>query len=205
MTHYVLENRCRLAVAVFLLAAVLPAEAAERSDVNVLIAYHSLTGNTAEMAEAVRLGAASVPGVKVVLKRVEQVEKEDLAAADGLILGCPTYYANIPGAMKVSMDDWSWKMKVDFTDKVGGAFATGGGQTGGKEHAVTSLLLFMINIRMVVAGPLYEDAEGDDVWAELGASATTGPTDLGVSDTERDAARRLGRRIAQLAHQLHGR
>jgi multimeric flavodoxin WrbA len=45
--------------------------------------------------------------------------------------------------MKVIIDDWSWKMKVDFTDKVGGAFSTGGGQVGGKEHVVTSLLLFM--------------------------------------------------------------
>jgi len=24
--------------------------------------------------------------------------------------------------MKLVIDDWSWKLKVDFTDKVGGAF-----------------------------------------------------------------------------------
>jgi NAD(P)H dehydrogenase (quinone) len=192
-------------LAIVLCASAVSAEGADEPKVNVLIAYHSRTGNTAKMAEAVRSGAAELPGTHAVLKQVDQVSKEDLIAADGLILGCPTYYANLPGAMKVVIDDWSWKMKVDFTDKVGGAFATGGGQTGGKEHAVASLLLFMINLRMVVAGPLYQDEEGDDVWAELGATAVTGPTDLGVSAAELDAARRVGRRIAELAHKLHGR
>ena len=127
---------------------------------------------------------------------------QKMAAADGIILGCPTYFANIPGTMKTYMDDWNWKLKVDFTDKVGGAFATGGGQTGGKEHVVTSLLLFLINNRMLVAGPLYQDAEGDDKWGEAGSSAMTGPLDPGVGDHELDAARRLGERIARVARKL---
>jgi multimeric flavodoxin WrbA len=101
--------------------------------------------------------------------------------------------------MKSAMDEWNWKWKVDFTDKVGGAFATGGGQTGGKEHVVTSLLLFMLSNRMIVAGPLYSDDEGKDLWGEPGSSAMTGPLDPGVSPAELDAARRLGERVARLA------
>ena len=170
--------------------------------VRVLVAYHSLRGNTEQMAQAVAEGARRVAGTEVSLKKVTEVTKEDLVAADGIVLGCPTYYANIPGQMKVAIDDWSWKMDVDFTDKVGGAFATGGGQTGGKEHVVTSLLLFLLNVRMIVAGPLYQDEEGDDIWAEMGASAATGPTDPGVSESERDAARRLGERVATVARKL---
>ncbi len=173
--------------------------------VTVLVAYHSLRGNTEKMAQGVVEGARRVQGVKVVLKKVEDVTKEDLIAADGIILGCPTYYANIPGKMKAIIDDWSWKMKVDFTDKVGGAFATGGGQAGGKEHVIVSLLLYMVNLRMVVAGPLYEDEEGDDKWAEMGSAAMTGPIDPGVGEAELDAARRLGDRIARLALKLHRR
>jgi NAD(P)H dehydrogenase (quinone) len=172
------------------------------TSVRVLVAYHTLRGSTREMARAVAEGAKSVQGAAVVLKQVEEVTKEDLVAADGLILGAPTYYANIPGAMKACIDNWSWKMKVDFTDKAGGAFATGGGQSGGKEHVVVSLLLFMINNRMVVAGPLYQDAEGEDIWAELGATAITGPLDPGVSEDELDGARRLGRRVAQVAAKM---
>jgi NAD(P)H dehydrogenase (quinone) len=129
---------------------------------------------------------------------------EDLESADGIILGCPTYYGTIPGAMKVVIDDWSWKMKVDFTDKVGGAFATGGGQVGGKEFVVVSLVMFMINNRMVVAGPLYENPKTGSVWAEVGAAAMTGPLDPGVSEAELDGARRVGERVARLALKLKG-
>jgi len=180
------------------------AEPAERPAARVLVAYYSMTGNTARFARGVAEGTQRVPGVVVVVKKVEEVSKEDLEAADAIVLGCPTYFANIPGKMKIVIDDWNWKMKVDFTDKIGGAFSTGSGQVGGKEHVVTSLLLFMINNRMLVAGPLYQDAEGDDKWAESGAAAMTGPLDPGVSDQELDGARRLGERMARLAKKMRG-
>lgn len=170
--------------------------------VQVLVVYHSRHGNTEKMATAVAEGVQRVPGVAVAVKRVQETTKEDLQAADGLVLGSPTYFAGVAGAMKVLIDDWNWKWKVDFTDKVGGAFATGGGQTGGKEQTVVSLLLFMLNNRMVVAGPLYEDAEGDDIWGEIGSTAMTGPLDPGVSEGEMDGGRRLGERIARLAKQM---
>ena len=57
----------------------------------------------------------------------------------------------------------------------------------------------MINNRMVVAGPLYQDEEGEDIWAEAGAGAMTGPIDPGLSTKELDSAHRLGERIAHLA------
>ncbi len=170
--------------------------------VRVLVAYYSLYGNTEQLAKGVVDGIKRVPGAVAVLKKVDQVSKQDLQAADAVILGCPTYFGNIPGKMKVAIDDWNWKMKVDFTDKVGGAFSTGAGQTGGKEFVVVSLLMFLINNRMVVAGPLYQDAEGDDKWAEAGASAITGPLDPGVGDKELDGGRRLGQRVARLAKKL---
>ena len=179
-----------------------PARASETDSVNILVAYDSLRGNTELMAKAVAEGIGRVPAALATVKRVDNVTKDDLVKADGIILGCPTYYANISGRMKVIIDDWSWKMKVDFTDKVGGAFSTGGGQTGGKEHVVISLLLYMLNNRMVVAGPLYQDAEGDDKWAEVGATAATGPTDPGVAGADLDGARRVGERIAGLARKM---
>jgi len=168
----------------------------------VLVAYYSVYGNTEQFAEGVARGARRVPGAVVTVKKIEQITKQDLEAADAIALGGPTYFGNIPGKMKVAIDDWNWKMKVDFTDKVGGAFATGAGQTGGKGHVVTSLLLFLINNRMVVAGPLYQNEKGDAIWAEAGATATTGPMDPGVSEKELDGAARLGERLARLAAKL---
>ena len=176
--------------------------AGSEATTKVLVVYHSVRGTTKQMAEAVAEGAGRVPGVTVSVKTAADVTKEQLQATDGLVLGAPTYFANIPGAMKLAMDDWNWKWKVDFTNKVGGAFATGGGQTGGKEHVVISLLLFMLNNRMVVAGPLYQDETGEDIWGELGATAITGPLDPGVGDNDRDGARRLGQRVAELAKKM---
>ena len=175
----------------------------EAPPARVLIAYHSLTGNTEQMAKGVVEGVKRVPGVSVSLKPVDAVTKEDLESADGIILGCPAYYGTIPGKMKVAIDDWSWKLKVDLTDKVGGAFATGGGQAGGKEFTVVSLLLFMLNNRMVVAGPLYRNDKTGSTWAEVGAAAMTGPLDPGVGEGELDSARRLGERVARLTAKLN--
>ncbi len=182
-----------------------PGGDAQPPAVRVLVAYYSLRGNTETFAQDVAKGAKQVPGTAVTIKKVQDVTKEDLQAADAIALGTATYFANIPGEMKVVIDDWNWKWKVDFTDKVGGAFSTGGGQTGGKEFVVVSLLLFMINNRMVVAGPLYQDAEGEDIWGEAGASAMTGPLDPGVSEKELDAARLLGHRLATLGKKLRGK
>ena len=181
-----------------------PAKPNAPGTVRVLVAYYSLTGNTEKMAEGVVEGVKQVRGAAVNLKQVEEVTKQDLEDADGIILGCPAYYGTIPGKMKVVIDDWSWKLKVDFTDKAGGAFSTGGGQAGGKEFVAVSLLMFMLNNRMVVAGPLYRNDKTGSVWAEVGAAATTGPLDPGVGEGELDSARRLGERVAQLAAKLKG-
>ncbi len=169
---------------------------------HVLVAYYSRTGNTEQMARGVVEGVKRVPGTVAVLKRVADISKADLEGADGIILGCPTYFANIPGEMKSAIDDWNWKLKVDFTDKVGGAFATAGGEVGGQEHVVVSLLLFMLNNRMVVAGPLYQNEKTGSIWGEMGAAAVTGPLGPGVGEGALDGARRLGERVAGLATRM---
>ena len=174
------------------------------STVRVLVVYYTRTGNTEEMARGVVEGCNEVPGVIVTLKKVSEVSKEELEAADGIILGCPVYFANIPGEMKTILDTWNWKLKVDFTDKIGGAFATAGGQVGGQGHVVVSLLLFMLNNRMVVAGPLYRNETTGSVWGESGAAAITGPLDWGVRENELNGARRLGERVARVAKMMKG-
>jgi len=70
---------------------------------------------------------------------------------------------------------------------------------------VVALLLYMLNNRMIVAGPLYENPAKNDFWGEFGAAAATGPLDPGVSNPELDAACRLGQRIAQVAQQFRAR
>lgn len=162
----------------------------------VLVGYYSLSGNTEKMAAAVAEGASQVKGVTVLKKSVADITKSDLDSAHGLILGCPTHFANIPGEMKTIIDHWAWKLRVNFTDKVGGAFSTGGNFSGGKEHVVVSLLLYMLNNRMIVVGPIYK--QGDGGWGEIGASATTGAGDPGLSEAELAGARKLGERVGRV-------
>ncbi len=167
---------------------------------SVLVVYHSVTKNTATMAEAVAEGVRRAPGVAVVVRAAADVTREDLDAAEGLVLGGPTWYGNLPGAMKVHLDTWAWKWRVDLTDKVGGAFATGGNTTGGKEHVIQSLLLYMMHNRMIVVGPTYETPTMQ--YGQMGASAVTGSHDPGVDDDELGDARVLGERVARVMQRL---
>ncbi len=65
-----------------------------------------------------------------------------------------------------------------------------------------SLVMFMLNNRMVVAGPLYRNEKTGSVWGEVGAAAMTGPLDPGVGEGELDSARRLGERVTRLTKKL---
>ena len=139
------------------------------------------------MARGVADGIRRVPGVIVVVKQVGEVTKQDLETADGIILEWPDLLRQHSRPDEGGNRRLARKMKVDFTDKVGGAFATGGGQVGGKEHVVISLLLFMLSNRMLVAGPFYGNEKTGSVWGEPGSAAMTGPLDPGVSEQELDS------------------
>jgi NAD(P)H dehydrogenase (quinone) len=171
---------------------ILPQLNAGGGETRVLIVYYSVTGNTEKMAYGVAEGAKSVAGIEVVLKKVADVTREEVETADGLILGSPVYYANMAAPMKKFIDDW-FTEKITLFDKVGGAFATGGGLTAGRETTINSLLLAMLNNGMIVVGPLYEG------WGTFGSSARTAPPDEGVNEEELNDARRLGERVARVA------
>ena len=61
----------------------------------VAIIYHSEFGHTRVQAEAVRDGAASVPGTTVHLVPVEDHEQRwnEIDDADAIVFGAPTYMA----------------------------------------------------------------------------------------------------------------
>jgi len=66
-----------------------------------------------------------------------------------------------------------------------------GGQAGGKEFVILSLVMFMLINRMVAAGPLYRNDKTGIVCGGVGTAAMTGPLDPGVSERELEGARRL--------------
>ncbi len=66
----------------------------------VLVVYYSQTGNTQKMAELIAEGLKK-QGVEVKLKKVKDTSPDDFAAADGIIIGSPTYYGSMAGEIKV--------------------------------------------------------------------------------------------------------
>ncbi len=70
----------------------------------ILIVYHSQSGNTQMMANAVAEGAKSIEGVEVVLKRAADATAEDLLSADGLAVGTPENFGYMSGMIKDSLD-----------------------------------------------------------------------------------------------------
>ena len=89
----------------------------------LLILYYSQTGNTEKMARAIEEGAKSVAGVNVELKYFAR--PEDLAEADGLILGMPTYHHDMGIEMKRLLEEVAVK-GISLKGKVGAAFGSYG-------------------------------------------------------------------------------
>ncbi len=159
--------------------------------IQVLVVYSSRSGNTEKLARAVARGAAAA-GAEVVLKRVAETTKEDLLAADGVILGSPVYFGT-PTAEMVDLIDRSVGVRRTLRDKVGAAFVTAGHHTGGKETTLLSLLYaFLIHEMVVVGDPI--EAGGHYGTACLGAP---GPND-------EKAGEMLGARVASVARKLKG-
>lgn len=161
--------------------------------VKVLVAYHSLSGNTERMAEAVVEGAKSLPGTRVVLKRVGQVTAEDLFSSDALIIGSPVYWSNMSGEVKTFFDNWQFKFGVfpefKMKNKIGAAFATGGQVSSGKEVTMLTILAAMLGNQMIVVSG----------GGAFGASATTEGDSPGIDKKELADAQALGRRVAEVA------
>jgi NAD(P)H dehydrogenase (quinone) len=164
-----------------------------RPAVKVLVAYHSLSGNTERMAEAVVEGAKGLPDTTVVLKRVGQVTAEDLFSSDAIIIGSPVYWSNMSGEVKTFFDNWQFKFGVfpefKMKNKIGAAFATGGQVSSGKEVTMLTILAAMLGNQMIVVSG----------GGAFGASATTEGDSPGIDKKELADAQALGRRVAEVA------
>ena len=72
--------------------------------IKILIVYHSQSGNTLKMAQAVARGAGEIEGVEVILKKAFDVTAEDLIDCDGLVIGSPEYFGTMAGGIKDVFD-----------------------------------------------------------------------------------------------------
>ena len=132
---------------------------------NILITYYSKTAHTQSLAEEVAKGASSIPGVQVVLKKIDQTTTKDLLNADAIIVGSPVYNANIAPEVVQFMSTWPFEGNP-LKDKIGAAFVTAGGISAGEELAQVQILQSMLVFGMIVVG-------GDEWTSAFGASAIT--------------------------------
>jgi multimeric flavodoxin WrbA len=71
---------------------------------SLLIVYHSMTGGSQQMAEAVLRGASAEEGVKARLLRAADTTGDDVLKADGYVFVTPENLASMAGMMKDFFD-----------------------------------------------------------------------------------------------------
>lgn len=207
--------------------------------IRVVIVYYSRFGALKALAERIAEGAQRVAGVETHFLAVEDLPIEalrpgedadamamrratvvgELAAADALIVGAPSYFGSMASPVKRLFEDCAtasnpggldrsrpWRHYL-FRDKPGAAFATSATPHGGNEQTLHSILTMLMHLGMIVVTPGQRPPILEDPAAPYGATVVTGPKGAHMPDEqEAEEARALGQRVALVATWLaHGR
>lgn len=176
---------------------------------SVAVIYHSASGRTRALAEAVARGASGIPGVVAHLLSVDEASRAHglLAAADAIVLGCPTYMGSASAQFKGFMDGTSavWALQ-GWRDKLAAGFTHSAALSGDKLGTLTQLAVFAAQHGMVWIGlglpPTYvaTDSPDDDtnrLGSHLGAMAQSRPGGGALPPGDLRTAELLGRRVAE--------
>ncbi|HYA78414.1 MAG TPA: NAD(P)H-dependent oxidoreductase [Verrucomicrobiae bacterium] len=155
----------------------------------ILVVFDSKSGNTETMALAVAKGAEVVGNLEVTVKKAEETKNSDLLAADGIIMGSPTYFGQMSAKLKAVIDE-SEKIHKDLTGKVGGAFTSSGGTASGGETTLLSIVQAMLIHGMIIQG------RADD--KHYGVAVTGSPKKKDLAECEK-----LGKSVAALVLKLN--
>ena len=194
----------------------------------VLVLYYSSYGHIEQMAEAIAAGVREA-GSSVDIKRVPETVPDDVAKNagyklnqvarvatiaelenyDAIIVGTGTRFGRMSSQMAGFLDRgaglWS---RGALHGKVGAAFTSSGTQHGGQETTLFSIITNLLHFGMIIVGLDYGFAGQtriDEVVGGAPYGATTiagGDGSRQPSETEREAGRYLGRRVAETANKL---
>ncbi len=158
----------------------------------VLVLYFSKGGNTRKLAEAIAKGVEEIDGAKALLKRTDQVTKDDFTASDGVVAGSPVYFGLMAAELKKIFDDFVGVRKR-MEGKVGAAFTTSGDPSGGKETTMLSIIQTLLIYGMVIVGD------------PMSATGHYGVSCVGAPDEKTmENGAKLGKRVAEIAAKLRG-
>jgi len=191
----------------------------------ILILYYSRNGSTAQMAQQIARGVASVNGAEAILRTVPEVstvcEKvadsipasgaayvsiQDLENCDGLALGSPTHFGNMAAPLKYFIDSTTgiW-LSGALSGKPAGVFTSSGSMHGGQESTLLSMMLPLMHHGMLLLSlPCNEIALRETVsgGTPYGPSHCGANPDDELTDHEKRLCWVLGERLASTAKAL---
>lgn len=80
---------------------------------DILVTYHSQSGNTKKLAESVADGVMHAPNSRVFLKRALDTDARDLRECDAVVFCSPEYFGYMSGAVKDLFDRTYEELKDD--------------------------------------------------------------------------------------------
>ena len=164
--------------------------------VRLLLLFDSRGGLTEQLAEAVAEGVRSVPNVELRYRRLDDAEPNELLGIDALIIGSPNW-SGMTGKLKDWFDHSGdlWETG-ELAGKVGACFTAGWSRSGGTEATLLQLLHLILSHGMVFVGLPWTDAMRR-------SGSYYGATAHGeVTDGDKEQARALGRRVAEMTLRL---
>lgn len=180
----------------------------------IAIVYHSVTGTTAQLAEAVAAGCRSIQAVDLQLLRIDGADIkqgryqnisvfDDIDKADAVIFGSPTFMGSVSAQFKAFADATAgdhWGEQL-WADKVAGGFIVGTGYCGDTLHSLHYLQILAAQHGMLWAG--LDLAGAGDVKApnRLGAQAglIVRAVDGAIEEPDLQTAFYLGQRVVRVA------
>jgi NAD(P)H dehydrogenase (quinone) len=193
---------------------------------DILVLYYSRSGHTAQLARLIARGIEEVPGMRARLRQVPPVapvtevaqppepedgapyvQKQDLLDCIGLAMGSPTRFGNMAAPLKYFLDstgaEWA---SGTLVGKPAALFTSTSTMHGGQESTLLSMALPLLHHGMLLLGVPYTEpalTATQSGGTPYGASHVTGAKgDNPISEHERELARALGRRLADVARRL---
>ena len=189
---------------------------------DTLVVYYSRHGATAALARQVVRGIESMAGATARLRIVPELAPmgagaaepvpvdgppfathDELRECDGLVLGSPTRFGNMAAPLKHFLDGTSalW-LNGALDRKPAGVFTSTSTMHGGQEATLLSMMIPLLHHGMYVVGLPYTSEALNRTRSggtPYGASHVSGGRRAELTDDERDLARLLGQRVAELA------
>lgn len=180
----------------------------------IVIVYHSVTGTTAQLAEAIAAGCHSVTAIDLQLLRIEGEDikqgryknsalLEAIDQADGVIFGSPTFMGSVSAQFKAFADATAgdrWAKQI-WADKVAAGFTVGTGYCGDTLHSLHYLQILAAQQGMLWTGLDLAGAGDEKAPNRLGAQAglIVRAVDGAIEQPDLQTAFYLGQRVARVA------